>query len=279
MLTSDAPVDAGSSPDVGSRASQRRTRTRAPWVMATLVMLLGCRPSDAASQAPNDGGTAQPPAVPRSSVSDDPVGEAERDPTAERYLSEERWNSAASEEPEHPNVAAAEEPERPRADGRHPSGPTKAEFRAWDRKDPEKENELYKWDALNFGRMEAYFHDLECFHASMVAAGEAGRGAAPGTNASKTWAEAKRELVVELDVWEKQLFAKDPRILERSKFVQRFLEAHEVVARELPTAYDDDDQRAIDEAEAHWMIVVAKTDKHARNLGKTLSRASCTVAI
>lgn len=282
MLTSDAPVDAGSSPAVGSGPS-RRTRTRAPLLAATMVVILGCRSSGAANRAPN--ATAQPPSDPRAFASDEPAGEAERAARAERYLSEERWNAAASEEPERPNAAAseeterpnaaaAEEPERPRADGRHPSGPTEAEFRAWDRKDPTKENDLYKWDAANFGRMEAHFHDLECFRVFMIAAGESGRGAAPGTKAAKTWAEAKRELVGKLDVWEKQLFAEDPRILERSKFVQRFLEAHEVVARELPKAYDDDDQRAIDKAEAHWMVAVAMTDKHARNLGKTLSRAS-----
>lgn len=263
MLTSDAPVDAGTSPDLSSRASRRCTRTRAPWVMVSMVMLLGCRPSGAASQAPNDVGTTQPPADPRVLTSDEPVGEAERDTTGERYLAEERWNAAASEEPE-----------LARADGRHPSGPTEAELQAWDRKDPERERHLYEWDAANFGRMQGYVHDLECFHALVIAAGESGRGAAPGTNAAKAWAKDKRELFGDLDDWQKQLFTKEPRILERSKLVQRLIEAHEVVAHELPRAYDGDDQLAIDRAEAHWMMVVAKVDEYVQNLGKTPSRAS-----
>lgn len=262
MLTSDAPVDAGSSPDAGP--SQRRTRTRAPWVMATVVMVLGCRPSGVANQAPNDAGTAQTPADPRSSVSDEPVGEAERNTRAERYLSEERWNTEASND----------DPKPPRTDGRHPLAPTQAELDAWERKNPENTHlHVYEWDALNFGRMEGYFHDLECFHAFMVAAGEAGRGAAPGTKVAKAWADAKRQLMGELDAWLKQLFTNEPRILEHSKFVVRFLEAHEVITRVLPAAYDDGDQLAIDEAEAQWMTVVARFDEYARAVGKVASRA------
>ena len=108
----------------------------------------------------------------------------------------------------------------------------------------------------------------------MVAAGEAGRGAAPGTRAAKAWSKAKLELVRDLDAWQRELFIKEPRIIERSKFVGHFLEAHEVVARELPKAYDGDDPLAIEKAEAHWTIVAAKIDKYGRALGKVPSRAS-----
>lgn len=243
-------------------------------MMATMVMLLGCRSSGAARQAPNDAGTSQPTVAQRALVGDEPVGEAESDTRAERCLTEERWNAAASEEPERSAVAPSEEPEPPRADGRNPSAPTEADFQAWNRKDPEGPKHVYKWDGVNFDRMEGYFHDLECFHALMVAAGKSGRGAAPGTKAAKAWADAKLELGGELDAWQKQLFTKEPRLLERSKFVGRFLEAHEVVARELPAAYDNNDQFAIDTAEAHWMKVVAWVDEYAQALGKTASRSS-----
>jgi hypothetical protein len=231
--------------------------------MATMVMLLGCRSSGAASQAPNDADTAQPPAAPRALASDEPVGEAQRDTRAERYLAEERWNTEASNDPK-----------PPRADGRHPLAPTQAELDAWERKNPENKHlHVYEWDALNFGRMQGYFHDLECFHSFMVAAGEAGRGAAPGTKAVKAWAAAKRKLLGELDAWLKQFFTNEPRILEHSKFVGRFLEAHEVITRALPAAYDAGDQLAIDEAEAQWMTVVARFDEYARAVGKVASRA------
>src|SRR5688572_20784726 len=38
--------------------------------------------------------------------------------------------------------------------------PTDAEFKAWDRKDPEGEKHLYKWDKANMDRLLGYWEEI-----------------------------------------------------------------------------------------------------------------------
>ncbi|MCA9705826.1 MAG: hypothetical protein KDK70_08265, partial [Myxococcales bacterium] len=147
-------------------------------------------------------------------------------------------------------------------------GPTEEEFQAWDRRDPAAEQHLYAWDKAHFAMLQGFVHDLECFEARMVAAGEAVRGAKPGSPEDEAWFRTKRALILELDAWQKQLFASHPRLIEDSKAVGTLLEAHELVMFELPQAYNERDSNGIDRAAGHWQIVMAKFRKYGTSLGE-----------
>ncbi len=60
-------------------------------------------------------------------------------------------------------------------------GPTEAEFKAWDRKDPEGEKHLYKWDKAHLDDMMDYWHQLECFQEQVKVEGAKAFGAEPGS--------------------------------------------------------------------------------------------------
>jgi hypothetical protein len=146
--------------------------------------------------------------------------------------------------------------------------PSSAEFKAWDRKDPEGEKHLYKWDKANLDKMMRYWEDLTCFREKMKQEGGKAFGAEPGSPQGEEWYQFKQAFVIPiLDSWQKRLFANEPRILEKSKFIGHFLEAHELVSREYPAAYNDSDNTALEKADAHWMIVEAKVKKYVGNLG------------
>ena len=59
---------------------------------------------------------------------------------------------------------------KPRPTGLPP--PTDAEFKAWDRKDPEGEKHLYKFDKANLGKMLNYWKELDCFREKMKSEGD-----------------------------------------------------------------------------------------------------------
>jgi hypothetical protein len=156
---------------------------------------------------------------------------------------------------------------KPRPDDKY-GKPTGAEFKAWDRKDPEGEKHLYKWDKANLDKMMGYWEDLTCFKEKMKEEGQKAFGAEPGSPQAEEWYQFKQSFVIPiLDSWQKRMFASEPRILEKTKFIGNFLEAHELVSHEYPAAYNDSDSTALEKADAHWMIVEAKIKKYVGNLG------------
>lgn len=146
-------------------------------------------------------------------------------------------------------------------------GPTDAEFKAWDRKDPEGEKHLYKWDKAHLDDMLGYWHQLECFQEVVTKEGKKAFGAEPGSETAEQWFQFKRAYVTHLDGWQKRLFAEQPRIQEKSKFVGNFLEAHELVMNGYLRAYNDGDETELKKQDAHWAIVEAKNKKYVKSLG------------
>ncbi len=162
---------------------------------------------------------------------------------------------------------ATADPEPPPA----PTGlspPSEAEFRAWDRKDPVADAELDKWDREHLTATLLTYDELRCFHQTLLAAGE--RHVADRADETR-WTVFKRDWVVTLDAWQKQYFADNPRVLERSKFPGRFLEAHELLMFTYVKAYDERDRAAIDKADAHWLVIEAKVRKRVATLGGELA--------
>lgn len=147
--------------------------------------------------------------------------------------------------------------------------PTGAEFKAWDRKDPAGEAHLHKWDKANIDKMMGYWEDLTCLKEKMKEEGQKAFGAEPGSPQAEEWFQFKRAYVIPVvDSWQKRMFAEEgTRILEKSKMISHFLEAHELIGREFPAAYNDNDEKALQKADAHWMIVEAKVKKYVGNLG------------
>jgi hypothetical protein len=154
---------------------------------------------------------------------------------------------------------------KPRPDDLKP--PTDAEFSAWDRKDPEGEKHLYKWDKANGDRMLGYWEQLQCFREKVMEEGQKAFGAEPGSPAEEQWFQFKRAYVVHLDGWQQRLFALEPRVQEKSKFIGNILEAHEAVMNNYPKAYNEGDKTELEKVEAHWTIVEQKMKKYAKNLG------------
>ena len=146
-------------------------------------------------------------------------------------------------------------------------GPTDAEFKAWNRKDPEGEKHLYKWDKAHLDDMLGYWHDLECFQQKVKTEGEKAFGAEPGSEKAEQWFQFKRAFVAHLDGWQKRLFAEQPRVMEKSKFVGNFLEAHELVMNGYLRAFNDGDKTELQKQDAHWAIVEAKNKKYVKSLG------------
>ena len=146
--------------------------------------------------------------------------------------------------------------------------PSSAEFKAWDRKDPEGEKHLYKWDKANMKRMLGYWEEIACFREKMKESGDKAFGVDPSSAEGEEWFQFKRMFITHINGWQQRLFGEEgTRILEKSKFIGHFLEAHELVMREYPDAYNNSDKTGLEKADAHWIIVEAKVKKYAKNLG------------
>jgi len=154
---------------------------------------------------------------------------------------------------------------RPRPDGL--PDPTDAEFKAWNRKDPVGEKFLYKWDKANLQKMVNYFEEIECFREIVKAEGEKAFGAEPGSPEEEAWYQFKLMFVNHVNGWQQRLFANEPRILEKSKYIGHFLEAHELVMYGYPKAYNDSDKTELEKADAHWIIVMNKIKQYSKKLG------------
>ena len=80
--------------------------------------------------------------------------------------------------------------------------------------------------------------------------GQKAFGAEPGSPKAEEWYQFKQAFIIPIvDSWQKRMFAEEgTRILEKSKFISNFLEAHELISREYPAAYNASDQTLLDEA-------------------------------
>lgn len=145
--------------------------------------------------------------------------------------------------------------------------PTEAEIKAWDRKDPEGEKHLYKWDKRNMPRMWNYWMEMHCFKDKIKEAGSKAFGAEPQSPEDEKWYQFKRVFIPFLDVWQQRLFANEPRILEKSKFIGHFLEAHELIMNGYPKAYNESDENELMKQEAHWLLVEDKVVRYVEQLG------------
>ena len=155
---------------------------------------------------------------------------------------------------------------KPRPTGLPP--PTDDEFKAWDRKDPEGEKHLYKFDKANLGKMLNYWKELDCFREKMKIEGDKVLGAEPGTPLEEQWIVFKQIFIPMVNTWQQRLLATEPRILEKSKLIGHFLEAHELVMNGWPDAYNNNDKVAIATADAHWTIVENKIIKYLKNISQ-----------
>ncbi len=153
---------------------------------------------------------------------------------------------------------------KPRPTGLPP--PTDAEFSAWDRKDPEGERHLHKFDKANLKKLLNFWAELDCFREKMKMEGEKAVGVEPGSPAGEQWHQFKQIFIPMVNAWQQRMFASEPRILEKSKFIGHFLEAHELVMNGYPDAYNNSDKVAIATADAHWTIVENKIIKYLKNI-------------
>lgn len=154
---------------------------------------------------------------------------------------------------------------KPRPSGFLPP-PTDAEFAAWNRKDPEGEKHLYKWDKNNIDRMENYFEEIRCFRDEIKKNGQLAFGAEPQSPQDEQWYQFKRQFIPFIDRWQQRLFGQEPRILEKSKFIGHFLEAHELVMKQYPQAYNESDELQVKKADAHWIVVEDKVRRYMEGL-------------
>ncbi len=152
---------------------------------------------------------------------------------------------------------------------RPPAGlppPTDAEVKAWDRKDPEGEKHLYKFDKANLKKMLGYWGELECFRDKMKEEGVKGMGAEPGSPTEEQWFQFKQQFIPMVNTWQQRLFANEPRILEKSKLISHFLEAHEAVMHNYPDAYNNNDANAVAIVDTNWTITENKITKYLKNI-------------
>ena len=145
--------------------------------------------------------------------------------------------------------------------------PTDAEFAAWNRKDPEGEKHLYKWDKRNLPRMWDYWMEMSCFRDKVKEEGAKAFGAEPQSPEDEKWYQFKRVFIPFLDSWQQRFFANEPRILEKSKFVGHFLEAHELIMNGYPKAYNESDEVELQKQDAHWLLVNDKVARYVDQLG------------
>lgn len=155
---------------------------------------------------------------------------------------------------------------KPRPKGLEP--PTDAEFKAWNRKDPEGEKHLYKWDKAHLEEILGYWEDLECFREKVKEEGEKAFGAEPGTPKEEQWHQFKLFYVHHVNGWQQRIFSELPNIKENSKFLGYLLEAHEIVMHHYPQAYNLGDRLSLKEQDIRWeMDISQKMSKYVKALG------------
>jgi len=146
-------------------------------------------------------------------------------------------------------------------------GPTDAEFKAWNRKDPEGEKHLYKWDKANLGLLLGYWEDLQCFREKVMEEGQKAFGAEPGTPIDEQWFQFKSMFINHINGWQQRMFADVPKIDQKSKFIGDFLAAHELAMNAYPKAYNESDKVGLEKADLQWMRIEQKLKKYTNQLG------------
>jgi hypothetical protein len=81
---------------------------------------------------------------------------------------------------------------KPRPTGLPP--PTDAEFAAWDRKDPEGERHLHKFDKANLKKLLNFWAELDCFREKMKSEGAKAVGVEPGQPGRRAVASIQADL-------------------------------------------------------------------------------------
>ncbi len=155
--------------------------------------------------------------------------------------------------------------------------PSDADFKAWDRKDPEGEKHLHKFDRANMKKLLNYWGELECFRDKMKEEGEKAAGAEPGSALEEQWHQFKQVFILMVNTWQQRLLANEPGIMEKSKLIGHFFEAHELVMHGYPTAYNENDTLAIQTADANWAIIDNKILKYLKSVsGEDLPKPDLT---
>jgi hypothetical protein len=148
-------------------------------------------------------------------------------------------------------------------------GPTKEELAAWDRKDPEGEKHLYKWDKANAKKMQNYWKELHCLRDKMKEEGQKAFGAEPGGPEQQQWEQFKLAFIDPIvDAWQQKLFAAEGQdILTKSKYISNIIEAHELVMNGYPVAFNDGDEIEIKRQDALWTVVENKVIDYSNKIG------------
>lgn len=150
--------------------------------------------------------------------------------------------------------------------------PTDEELAAWNRKDPEGEKHLYKWDKKNSKRMHNYWKELRCLREKMKSEGEKAMGVEPGGPEYEKWEQFKRAFIPHVDGWQQRLFAAEGQeVLSKSKYIGNILEAHELVMNGYPTAYNDGDEKLVKVQDARWTVVENKVKDYSEKIGAPIS--------
>jgi hypothetical protein len=147
--------------------------------------------------------------------------------------------------------------------------PTAEELAAWDRKDPEGEKHLYKWDKANAKKMQTYWNELRCLRDKIKEEGQKAFGAEPGGPEQEQWEQFKRAYILMVaDPWQQRLFAAEGQdILSKSKYIGNVLEAHELIINGYPTAYNDGDEVEVKIQDARWTVVENKVIDYSDKIG------------
>ncbi len=144
--------------------------------------------------------------------------------------------------------------------------PTDAELAAWDRKDPEGEKHLYKHDKKNLKKLINYWQELECHRDEVKREGAKAFGVEPGSPEEEKWYQFKQIFIPKINAWQQRLLANEPRIMEKSKMIGHFFEAHELVMNGYPVAYNNGDKTELEKADLHWEVVQNKISKYIKNI-------------
>lgn len=147
--------------------------------------------------------------------------------------------------------------------------PTAEELAAWDRKDPEGEKHLYKWDKANAKKMHNYWKELRCLRDKFKEEGEKAFGQEPGGDQQEQWEQFKRAFIpMVVNPWQQRLFANEGQdVLAKSKFMGNILEAHELIMHAYPVAYNDSDRTLVNVEDARWIMVENTMKDYSEKLG------------
>lgn len=148
-------------------------------------------------------------------------------------------------------------------------GPTEEELAAWNRKDPEGEKHLYKWDKANAKSMQVYWKELRCLRDEMKKQGQLAFGTEPGGPEQEKWEQFKLAFItMVVDPWQQRIFAAEGQdILTKSKVIGHILEAHELVMNQYPIAYNNSDEVELKVQDARWTVVENKVTDYYDKIG------------